>query len=84
METSQKDDAIDMQIQDDDKQFQDELASDPTQLNRRTRGVKRNYKQMIDGDEVFQRTIEDEQREIIEKKLTPSQQTEFESRFYSN
>jgi len=35
--------------------------------------VKRNYKQMIDGDEVFQRTIEDEQREIIEKKLTPSQ-----------
>ena len=73
MEHSQKEDAIDLQVQDDEKRAQDELLSDPTQLNHsRTRGIKRNYKMMIDGDEIFQRTIEDEQREIIEKKLTPS------------
>ena len=41
--------------------MQEELSSDPTQLNKgRTRGIKRNYKQMVEGDEVVQRTIEDE------------------------
>lgn len=63
-----RDDCIDIRIQDIQDQHSRDLLSDPT-LNDRSlrRDRKRNYKEMLEGNEAFQKSMIDEQIEIRQR-----------------
>lgn len=53
IELSQREDVLDILIVEDENKLKQDLLTDPTQSQRRTRGIKRNYKEMLEGDEVM-------------------------------
>ena len=54
---ARKEDGVDLQIRDHKKKVASNVLSDPTQSSNALRPArsiaKRNYKQMLDGDEIF-------------------------------
>ena len=59
-ELSQKEDAVDLQILDHESSMKTEVQNDPNSQRQLRSNRKRNYKEMLEGDEVIQKTIEDE------------------------
>lgn len=80
IEMSQRDDQVDVEIQSNAKE---QTNQDHSQRSLRT-NRKRDYKKMLDGDDVFQRTIEDEQIEIRKQFLDQQeleQYNEYQSQY---
>lgn len=56
-----KEDGVDLQLRDDERKAAMNVQSDPTSAyncqRKRRSVIKRNYRQMLEGDEVIQKTI---------------------------
>jgi hypothetical protein len=60
LELSQKEDAIDLVALSQQNDTRRDLQSDPASQRQLRGNRKRDYKKMLEGDEVYQKTIEDE------------------------